>query len=211
MEYAAKFISFCNTNYGVFSLLVSIVAIVISLKAIKSGNKSAMLEKRLSLYCQIESIYYQCKKITERCKKITERCAIPCSISTKRTIMAIIFDLNSKEYDVLEKAINIESQRLSEKDAEKLTKQQCELCDEYAELYLKTMNPCFEARVKLLFSNKKAVENALELYRLFDNLKLSLIAYQIDELEKTIQEMETAVKKFEDKRVLKYLKRDLPL
>src|SRR5699024_4470761 len=118
MENILRFIEVCNCNEGILSLIVSIVAIVISVKAIKAQNKAALFEKRLSLYCEIESTYSICKKILKHCNK-------PYDLGTKRKIMMAIFRMDSREYNIVNKALTIESkkQKVSKIKAEGLEKE----------------------------------------------------------------------------------------
>ena len=206
LEIIKEFIKFCNCNEGILSLFVSIVAIVVSVKAIKAQNKAAVFEKRLSLYCEIESAYNMCKNIIKHCNE-------PYNLDTKTRIMIVVFKINSREYDILNKALKIESekQKVSEKKAEGLEKERQELINQYLNLYISNSDSLLESRIKLLFSNKKAVEDATKLYNLFDSIKLGLINADEKNIEHWIQSIKDTTKKIEENKVLERLAKDLPL
>ncbi len=206
MENILRFIEVCNCNEGILSLIVSIVAIVISVKAIKAQNKAALFEKRLSLYCEIESTYSICKKILKHCNK-------PYDLGTKRKIMMAIFRMDSREYNIVNKALTIESkkQKVSKIKAEGLEKERRKLIDQYINLYISTLDSSFEDKTKLLFSDKKAVEDAIKLYYLFDSIKLAIINIDVKTIEHWMQSIKDITKKIEKDKVLKRLAKDLPL
>ena len=206
MENILRFIEVCNCNEGILSLIVSIVAIFISVKAIKAQNKAALFEKRLSLYCEIESTYSICKKILKHCNK-------PYDLGTKRKIMMAIFRMDSREYNIVNKALTIESkkQKVSKIKAEGLEKERRKLIDQYINLYISTLDSSFEDKTKLLFSDKKAVEDAIKLYYLFDSIKLAIINIDVKTIEHWMQSIKDITKKIEKDKVLKRLAKDLPL
>ena len=206
MENILRFIEVCNCNEGILSLIVSIVAIVISVKAIKAQNKAALFEKRLSLYCEIESTYSICKKILKHCNK-------PYDLGTKRKIMMAIFRMDSREYNIVNKALTIESkkQKVSKIKAEGLEKERRKSIDQYINLYISTLDSSFEDKTKLLFSDKKAVEDAIKLYYLFDSIKLAIINIDVKTIEHWMQSIKDITKKIEKDKVLKRLAKDLPL
>ena len=219
MENILRFIEVCNCNEGILSLIVSIVAIVISVKASKAQNKAALFEKRLSLYCEIESTYSICKKILKHCNK-------PYDLGTKRKIMMAIFRMDSREYNIVNKALTIESkkQKVSKIKAEGsemqkvwkgklegLEKERRKLIDQYINLYISTLDSSFEDKTKLLFSDKKAVEDAIKLYYLFDSIKLAIINIDVKTIEHWMQSIKDITKNIEKDKVLKRLAKDLPL
>lgn len=61
------FIAWCNENEGFFSLILSIIAIVISIIAINAQNKGVVFEKRLRLYTDTYRIYKKCNIIVQVC------------------------------------------------------------------------------------------------------------------------------------------------
>lgn len=206
MKYILEFIQFCNKNSGVLSLVVAIIAVIVSVKAIKAQNKSTLFEKRLSLYCEVESMYGVCKNILRCCKE-------PYSIGTKKLITAVLFTFNSEEYTLTQKALALQEKELTlpKEETESLTAQRFALADQYVNLYLAKTNLAFEDRMRLLFTDQKAVEYAIELYQLYDNMKLSLILTEISELEELIQEIGVITRNFQAHKVLKRLAQDLPL
>ena len=195
-----EFIKFCNCNEGILSLIVSIVAIVISIKAIKAQNKATLFEKRLSLYCEIESTYSICKKILKHCNK-------PYDLGTKKKIMMAIFRMDSREYNIVNQALTIESK----KKLEGLEKERRKLIDQYINLYISTLDSSFEDKTKLLFSDKKAVEDAIKLYYLFDSIKLAIINIDVKTIEHWMKSIKDTTEKIEKDKVLKRLAKDLPL
>lgn len=94
---------------------------------------------------------------------------------------------------------------------EGLEKERRKLIDQYINLYISTLDSSFEDKTKLLFSDKKAVEDAIKLYYLFDSIKLAIINIDVKTIEHWMQSIKDITKKIEKDKVLKRLAKDLPL
>ena len=200
-----EIIDFCNKNEGALSLLLSCIAVVISVSAIRSQTKSAVFEKRLDVYCRIEDIYCKLARITEVCNK-------PGKIKRKHIINLILFKLNSPETEIVREILdaaekeNLDPALLFEKNVEIK-----ELADRYSEFCAEEMDFTFENRIALLFKNKEAVNEAVKIFNDYESLKLGFLFYEEDELLKFLEKIQRDIDSFCCKDTLKKLKRDLPI
>lgn len=199
-------IQFLNCNDGACSLLLSTVAIIISIVAIRSQTKAALIDKRLSLYSEIEAVLLCVRRIIELYRPSSPLMA------KKAIIKTLLFQFGSTEFHIVDQVISIEcKQNRSKKVSKKLKKQQKELLNEYVRIYAQKKDYYFISKVKLMFSRKKAAECFSILYSRYDDIKLSLLLINEKELDRKINELKVALDTCEKHNILNKFLKDLPL
>ena len=206
MSQLISMIEFCNDNSGVLSMVLSVIAIIVSVKAISAQNKATLFEKRLEIYCNIEAVYSSGRKILHWCESRDTK-------HRKRIIMSVMFNYGEKEFDLIKAALDLEESMLpgvQEENKEKET-QIMDLAEQYIDICLMKSDGAVEQQLKLLFYNQRATEIASKLYSAYEGIRFGFILAEDDNIEKSLKELREIIDQFENEKVLKYLKNDLPL
>lgn len=206
MSYFISIIEFCNNNSGVLSMVLSVIAIIVSVKAISAQNKATLFEKRLEIYCNIEAVYSAVLKILQWCESRDTR-------HRKRIIMSVMFNYGEKEFDLIKAALDLEESMVpgAQKENEEKEKQIMYLAEQYIDICLMKSDNTIEQQLRLLFSNERATEIASKLYSTYEGIRFGFILAEEDNVEKSLKELRKIIDQFENEKVMKHLKKDLPL
>ena len=124
-----------------------------------------------------------------------------------------MFNYGEKEFDLIKAALDLEESMLpgvQEENKEKET-QIMDLAEQYIDICLMKSDGAVEQQLKLLFSNQRATEIASKLYSAYEGIRFGFILAEDDNIEKSLKELREIIDQFENEKVLKYLKNDLPL
>ena len=181
-----------DTN--ILSLIVSVIAVLISIYAITSQNKGVVFEHRLLIYIEVQTIYDNCRKIVEKCPQIDFQ-------RQKGLIAMILFGFNTAEADLIKKYLD---QSLSKNDGRAALL-------EYLDINLsKHLDTALLQDCKIFF-NEKVYENVEKLYSMYKGFRLTFLASTEEEMTQSYQEMKLVLDDFQEKKVLKKMKRKLPI
>ncbi len=181
-------------NTEVISLIISGVAILISIYAITAQNRGVVFEHRLSIYIEVQTIYDNCRRIVERCPKIDFQ-------KQKGIIAMVLFGFNTAEADLVKKYLDQSSSK-NEGMAAFL---------EYLDINLsKHLDTALLQDCKIFF-NQKVYENVEELYSTYDGFRLTFLASTEEEITRSYQKMKLVLDDFQKQKVLKKMKRKLPI
>ena len=199
MQFIEQFIEWCNKNEGFFSMLLSVVAIGVSIKAIFAQNRGAVFEKRLEIYCTVDNLYKNSRRIIETCfgKDL---------IKQRNLLATIMFDYNSRE-----KFLVREFGKLKGEEDESFDDAKSSILMDYMDLYLeKYVNDTISSQAEI-FYNSQISNSVKELVSHYDNMRLGILAYTQPEIEEWIEKLNAIVMDFEQKDILKKMKKELPI
>jgi hypothetical protein len=198
----SSFISWCNENSGFFSLVLSMVAIAVSVYAINTQNKGVVFEKRLSIYCTVDKIYQQSCRIVEICSGKT-------LAQQRKLIAAIIFDIDSKEKEIIRKVSALEAACTEEKANHSHEIEA--LVDEYTELYIKKYLYNATVDEAKIFYNSEISDCIKKLFDLYDDLRLGILSCSQEDVNRIIKSLEDTTKSFDQNHILTRMKQKLPI
>ena len=190
-------------------IIIACISLFVAIRAIKQQNRGVVFMQRLDVYMEIEQAYSKCVRIVKRSKKSK-------SLHAQKNVIAVcLFNLGDEVIDIAMKAIKVENlvdkdNAVCEKEINKEKKWE-KLLDKYAHIYVsRYLDNDIETRLRLFYSEKIA-DITIDLYRKYDDLRLSFLAYNIEELGDRILKLEESIKCFEDHNVLNKMKRELPI
>lgn len=190
------FIAWCNENEGFFSLILSIIAIVISIIAINAQNKGVVFEKRLELYVNADRIFKSCELIVKRCTGRQAR-------NQKNLISLILFRPNSQEAECLRELRNTNEQN----------DRYAQLLDEYVSIYIEKHMQEKEKIVEELaiFYPQKIAAYIQKLIFYYDELLVSFPILERAEIDEWIENVKKVLDLIEEKKILAKMKWKLPI
>jgi len=195
------FILWCNRNSGFFSLLLSAIAIIISIHAIHAQNKGAVFKERLEIYTYVLDMYERSCRIVAKCRGI--------SIHRRKAIIAIIiFDIGSREQDIVEEYYK-EKALAPKSNNHKI--QKTHLLMEYLDIYLKKYNNDSMITKASIFYKSAITDSIKKMYNIYDTLRLNLLIYEENEIDALIQELDDILVEIHRKHILKKMRRHLPI
>lgn len=196
------FVSWCNENAGFFSLLLSAIAILISIFAIHAQNKGTVFKERLSVYCDALNIFRKSSRIVEICKgKSVEK--------QKKLIAIIMFEIGSDEQKIIEESC--EDQDPAIENSEDSVSNFARLTSQYVDIYIeKYLKDPFVLEVEV-FYRPVVFKYIQRLYNLYDNMRLGIIAYDQEEIDKWISELDNLLAEIRRNRILEKMRRKLPV
>lgn len=193
-----QFIEWCNINEGFFSMLLSVVAILVSIKAISAQNKGTVFEKRLEIYCIIDKLYKNSTRIIQICSGKN-------LIQQRNLIATIMFDINSEESNLVHQFGKLGD------DEKSLPEESKNLIADYIQIYLeKYINDPISSQSEIFYDSQ--ISNCIkELVSHYDNMRLGILAYTQPEIDEWIEKLNAIAMDFEQKEILKKMKKQLPL
>lgn len=190
------FIAWCNENEGFFSLILSIIAIVISIIAINAQNKGVVFEKRLKLYVNANRISKSCASIAKCCKGRPATGQI-------NLISLILFKPNSREAECLRELGSTTEQ----------SEQYHQLLDTYTsiciDVYLKENEKINEELS--VFYPPRIARYIQDLLFYYDELLMSFPILETAEIEEWINNVQKILDVIEEKNILKKMKRKMSI
>lgn len=177
--------------YDTLSIILSLIAIFVSIYAISSQNKGVVFEHRLSIYCKVSDMY-------ERCSRIIKLCTGKDIKLQKEIISAILFKFDSEEYKIATKVINDSS------------RESTNIMDRYAELYISKEDIFFHHESKI-FYEKLIYDNIQLLANKYDTMILSYLLYDKNEMNEFIENLNVIIKKYDEEKILEKMKNKLPI
>lgn len=189
------FVAWCNENEGFFSLILSLIAIVISIIAINAQNKGVVFEKRLRLYADACRI---CKK----CSIIVQVCSGKEEYAQKNEISFILFRINSREAEILRTLKNEEEES-----------RHSQLLDEYTAIYIELYMKENEQRIDdlYIFYQSDIVYYMDQLFSYYDYLLVSVPVLDKQEIDKWIEQVKKILDEIEKGDLLKKMRRKMPI
>ena len=215
MDFFETLAEWFTNNEGGLSVLLSALAVVISLLAIGAQNKGVLFEKRAAVYYEVGTIYKKLRRILEK--------GLRTSAATSRFICAmILFSPGSEEYSIFEALRPLEQvwektyAAAKETDKAALEMQFLEdarvkaLMDRYAEIYQKKyLETRLTDEAELLYGNAIGAQVAA-LSGAYDELLLGLPVLTREDIQNWAEKTRPVLREFEAKRVLGRMKRRLP-
>lgn len=188
------FIAWCNENEGFFSLILSIIAIVISIIAIKAQNKGVVFEKRLRLYTDTYRIYKKCNIIVQVCPGKEK-------YAQKNEISSVLFRINSREAEILSELKNEAENRPSQ------------LLDEYISIYIESYMKENERRIDdaYIFYQYDIAHYLDQLFSYYDYLLAAVPTLEKREIDKWIEEVKKILDVIDRGSILKKMRRKMPI
>ena len=215
MDFFGTLAKWFSENEGGLSVLLSALAVVISLLAIGAQNKGVLFEKRAAVYYEVGAIYKKLCCILEK--------GLRTSAATSRFLCAVIlFSPGSEEYSVFEALRPLEQDwekaYAAAKEAEKAAMEiqfledvrVKALMDRYAEIYQKKyLETRLTDEAELLYGKAIGAQVAA-LSRVSDELLLGLPVLTREDIQSWAEKTRPVLREFETKRVLGRMKRRLP-
>ena len=212
MQILMNFIHWCNENSGFFSLILSVIAIIISIIAIRAQNKGVLFDKRAT-------VYYKTYEIHSRLARILE--LFPAektpNIFSRYVIAMIIFDIGSEESRIFKTLKPIEKEWQSDRNNQNMNQKNWfdsekakPLVDRFAEIYAEKYTTTQLVDDAALFYNEKIAQSVKEIFTVYDSGVLALLCLTPSEIQKWLQEVEDALQLFNKKHTLKKMRRKLP-
>lgn len=215
MDFFGTLAKWFTDNEGGLSVLLSALAVVISLLAIGVQNKGVLFEKRAAVYYEVGAIY---KKLYQELET-----DVLLGTATYRFFFAVnLFPSGSEEYGVFEELHQLEQEweaecaAVEEEDRAALEEELFEderakaLRGRYTDIYRKKhLENHLIDETELLYGKDIATQ-VLALYRAYDFLVMMLPILTHEELEDWVERTRPVLREFEAKRVLGRMKRRLP-
>lgn len=179
-------------------MLLSVVAILVSIKAISAQNKGTVFEKRLEIYCIIDKLYKNSTRIIQICSGKN-------LIQQRNLIATIMFDINSEESNLVHQFGKLGDDEKSLPEASK------NLIADYIQIYLeKYINGPISSQSEIFYDSQ--ISNCIkELVSHYDNMRLGILAYTQPEIDEWIEKLNAIAMDFEQKEILKKMKKELPI
>lgn len=176
------------------TLIFTFIAIIISIFSLKESKKGAVLEHCLTIFGKTNEIYQQCSKLLE-IKNINN------IIGVKEKIAYTILPFYSEQQKIAIKIIKCMAED-SRYNADN------ELGNQYANLYASSIDYNFLEKCEIIYS-KDIFENVKKLYKWYDAFQLDFIFLTKDEILERIGELKDIIQNFENKDILKKLKKKI--
>lgn len=202
MKKLLDFIAWCNVNSGFFSLLLSVVAIIVSIVAIKAQNKGAVFEKRVSIYCEVSRIYSIVKGIVEKNSNGMAK-------RYKSIVVSLLFDYRSEEDVIFEQIGKLELENADSQPENQ--KKINELIEKYADLYVRKYMHSDIVEKTAIFYNTGITKNVKELFDAYDSLLLGLIIMNREDFDGWAKKASEIIDSFDRAGTLRKMKKQLPL
>ena len=179
-------------DINTLSLLVSVIAVFISIYAITAQNRGVVFEHRLSIYVETQTIYSQYKKIMGKASQVEFQ-------RQKSLIATILFGFNTDEGELIEKYLNLSSNESTDALVEYM--------DTYISKYLSNslVENC------KIFYNEDMSTQVGKLYSSYDIFRMTFLVYTEEEMMQAYQEIKAVLNEFQQKNILKKMKRKLPI
>ena len=145
MSIICSVISWINNNAGFFSLIMSTIAVCISIDAISAQNKAAVFDKRLEIYLRVENVYNKSKQVL-KLFDIHNRIG-------KSSLAEAMLDRGSRLYDLAEKVLKRESQLKESGEPLLEDIEFCELTVDYYEYCIFHEDGNVQRQVELFFKD----------------------------------------------------------
>ena len=186
-----------NTVLTYLPLVLSSVAILVSIASIRAHNKGVVFEKRLEIYCETEKLYQKSVRIIELC---------PCKMDGAQNslIGQILFDFNSPEQQLLERSATIKDKSLK-------SPKFAELADKYAEVYFQKYLHGSKIDNAGIFFSKEIADCIKRLYDHIDEMRLGILVYEQKEIAEWIEELNRMIMDIDEREILKKMKKKLPI
>lgn len=202
MERVIAFISWCNSNSGFFSLLLSIIAIGISVLAISAQNKGVLFEKRVSIYYETYKMYKGIKRVIDE---------VNSSKSAANIIYlaaATIFEPESEESAIFQQLKKYDSDETKDDNTKnKIDEMISKYFDIYSKKYLISH---LTEEAELLYG--KDISYLIDnLYEAYDSLRMALIISTPDDISYWAKSAKKVVDDVDQKKLFSRMKKMLPL
>ena len=212
MQILINFIHWCNANNGFFSLILSAIAIIISIIAIRAQNMGVLFEKRAAVYYKTYAIHSKLTRILE----LYPAEKIPNAFS-RYVIAIVIFDIGSEESHIFERLKPIEKEWKSDQNNQSTNQQNWfdseeakSLVDRFAEIYVEKYTATQLVDDAALFYNEEIAQSVKGIFAAYDLGILSLLFLTPPEIREWLKKVEDAMQLFNKKRTLKKMRRKLP-
>ena len=195
-------ISWLNDNSGVFSLLVSVVAIVVSVYAVRAQNRGVVAQERLSLYREVYDTYKRCTLVAEHCEEK--------AMSTVGKFIAAsnLFEYGSAGAEFV-RTYKICSLKQDSTEAEQAEHR--EATKEYGKFLQKVTSRHREVEIELFFDRECALLTE-QLYNSCFKFMRGITFWEEDEkFAEWKADADKILREFDEKKVLEKMKRKLPL
>lgn len=170
----------------------NLLRVVISIYAITAQNRGVVFEHRLSIYVETQTIYSQYKKIMGKASQVEFQ-------RQKSLIATILFGFNTDEGELIEKYLNLSSNESTDALVEYM--------DTYISKYLSNslVENC------KIFYNEDISTQVGKLYSSYDIFRMTFLVYTEEEMMQAYQEIKAVLNEFQQKNILKKMKRKLPI
>lgn len=176
------------------TLIFTFIAIIISIFSLKESKKGAVLEHCLTIFGKTNEIYQQCSKLLE-IKNVNN------IIGIKEKMAYTILPFYSEQQKIAIRIIK----RMAE-DSSYIADD--ELGTQYANLYVASRDYNFLEKCEI-FCSGDIFESVQKLYNWYDTFQLDFILLTKDEIIQEIGELKDIIKEFENKNILKKLKKKI--
>lgn len=212
MQILTNFIHWCNANSGFFSLILSVIAAIISIVAIRAQNKGVLFEKRTAVYYKTYEIHSKLTRILE----LYPAEKTP-NIFSRYVIAIIIFDIGSEESRIFETLKPIEKEWQSDRNNQNMNQKNWfdsenakPMVDRFAEIYAEKYTTTQLVDDAALFYNEEISQSVKEIFTVYDSGVLALLCLTPSEIQKWLQEVDDALQSFNKERTLKKMRHKLP-
>lgn len=201
--------SMIDNVINILGIVIASISLFVAIRAIKQQNRGIVFNNRLEVYMEIERISLKCARIVEVCKTVQP------VYRQKNIITACMFNMKDEAFEVARKAIELEA-NVSDKcsgqtEDIKENVKWAELLECYAKIYINQyLDSDIESKLRLFYS-KEIADSAIELYRRYDEMRLGLLVIDEEELSKQMAKIEDSMNIFEEKSILKKMKKELPV
>ena len=194
-----EFIGWCNQNEGFFSLILSMIAIGISIYAIGAQNRSTVYKERLDAYCEIENICLKMERILDARRK---------SVNQDESNITFLLLDNRKQIMLVEKTKDlITCSQIGGRNSAEHQQLIRKYWDIYSGIYSFDE---LKKRTRLFYADCDA-ECLLELIRQYDNLIFDYILFDYSHTSQQLEKLENLINNIQKKNILKRMKRKLPI
>ena len=212
MQILMNFIHWCNENSGFFSLILSVIAAIISIVAIRAQNKGVLFEKRTAVYYKTYAIHSKLTRILE----LYPAEKTP-NIFSRYVIAMIIFDIGSEESRIFERLKSIEKERQSDQDNQNAnprnwfdSEKAKSLVERFVEIYVEKYTTTQLVNDAVVFYNEKIAQSVKRIFTTYDSAICALLFLTPSEIQEWLQEVDDALQLFKKERTLKKMRHKLP-